>query len=59
VPVIVVAAAGVMFMPVRKRPTIVRLFVVIGLVWLSIFLGLSSLDPMTRTDIYVQSTNLK
>ena len=50
--VIMVAAVGIMFMQVRKGPTIVRLFVVAGLVWLSILLGLGSLDPMTRTDVY-------
>lgn len=59
VPVIMVAAVGVMFMQVRNGPTIVRLFVVAGLVWLSILLGLGSLDIMTRTDVYVQSTSLK
>jgi hypothetical protein len=37
----------------------VRLFAVAGLVWLCILLGLGSLDPMTRTDVYVQSTGIK
>jgi hypothetical protein len=52
--VLMVAAVGTMFMQVKKGPTIVRLFVAAGLVWLSILLGLGSLDPMTRTDVYVQ-----
>ena len=58
-PVIMVAAVGIMFMQVRKGPITVRLFVVAGLVWLSILLGLGSLDPMTRTDVYVQGTSPK
>ena len=58
-PVIMVAAVGIMFMQVKRGPTIVRLFAVAGLVWLCILLGLGSLDPMTRTDVYVQSTGIK
>lgn len=58
-PVIMVAAVGIMFMQIRKGPITVRLFVVAGLVWLSILLGLGSLDPMTRTDVYVQATSSK
>jgi hypothetical protein len=54
-----VAAVGIMFMQIRKGPITVRLFVVAGLVWLSILLGLGSLDPMTRTDVYVQATSSK
>lgn len=58
-PVIMVVAVGIMFMQVKKGPVIVRLFVVAGLIWLCILLGLGSLDPMTRTDVYVQSTGMK
>lgn len=55
--VLMVAAVGTMFMQVNKGPMIVRLFVAAGLLWLSILLGLGSLDPMTRTDVYVQGIN--
>lgn len=58
-PVIMVAAVGIMFMQVKRGPAIVRLFAVAGLVWLCILLGLGSLDPMTRTDVHVQSTGIK
>lgn len=55
--ILMVVVVGTMFMQVRKGPSIVRLFVAAGLVWLTILLGLGSLDPMTRTDVYVQAVN--
>jgi hypothetical protein len=57
--VLMVGAVATMFMQVTKGPTIVRLFAVAALVWITILLGLGSLDPMTRTDVYVQRESLK
>jgi hypothetical protein len=57
--VLMVAAIGIMFMQVGRGPTIVRLFAVAALVWLSVLLGFGSLDPMTRTDHLVQAANPK
>jgi cytochrome c oxidase subunit IV len=54
---LMVMTVGTMFMQVGRGPLIVRLFVVAGLVWLGILLGLGSLDPMTRTDYLVQTAN--
>jgi len=52
--VLMVGLVGAMFMEVGRGPTIVRLFAVAGVLWLTILLGLGSLDPMTRTDYHVQ-----
>jgi hypothetical protein len=46
-----------MFMQVGRGPTIVRLFAVAALVWLSVLLGLGSLDPMTRIEYLVQDAS--
>jgi hypothetical protein len=43
------------FMEARQGPAIVRLFIVAGLLWLAILLGLGSLDPLTRKDYYVRT----
>lgn len=51
--VLMVGTVGTMFMEVGRGPEIVRLFAVAGLLWLTILLGLGSLDPMTRTDYRV------
>lgn len=51
---LMVGIIGAVFMEVGQGPAIVRLFAVAGLLWLSILLGLGSLDPMTRTDHHVQ-----
>jgi cytochrome c oxidase subunit IV len=48
-----------LFMQIGRGPVIVRLFAVAGLLWLSILLGLGSLDPLTRTDYHVQAGNPK
>lgn len=45
---------GSVFMEARQGPVIVRLFIVAGLLWLAILLGLGSLDPLTRRDYHVQ-----
>jgi hypothetical protein len=37
----------------------VRLFAAAGLLWLTILLGLGSLDPLTRTDYPVQGVSPK
>ena len=57
--VLMAAAVGTVFMQVARGPTVVRLFAIAGLLWLSILLGLGSLDPMTRTDYPVQAANSK
>lgn len=53
--VLMIAGVGMFFMHVRRGPTIVRLFAVAALLWLTILLGLGSLDPMTRTDFPVET----
>ena len=50
--VLMVGTVGTMFMEVGRGPEIVRLFAVAALLWLTILLGLGSLDPMTRTDYH-------
>jgi hypothetical protein len=52
-----VGVVGTVFMEVRRGPEIVRLFATAALLWLTILLGLGSLDPMTRTDYLVQGTS--
>jgi cytochrome c oxidase subunit IV len=42
------ALVGVMFMDVRRGPALVRGFVIAGLVWLAVLLGLGMVDPLTR-----------
>jgi cytochrome c oxidase subunit IV len=54
---LMVAAVGAIFMQVGRGPQVVRLFAAAGLLWLTILLGLGSLDPMTRTDNRVQDTS--
>ena len=56
--VVMVGTVGVIFMEVRRGPDIVRLFAVAGLLWLTILLGLGSLDALTRTDYLVQYVRL-
>ena len=53
--VLMVAVVGTVFMEVGRGPEIIRLFAVAALLWLSILLGLGSLDPMTRIIYYVQT----
>lgn len=53
--VLMVATVGVMFMQIGRGPTVVRLFAAAGLLWLTILLGLGSLDPLTRTDYQVNA----
>jgi cytochrome c oxidase subunit IV len=57
--VLMVGAVVTLFMQIGRGPMIVRLFAVAGLLWLSILLGLGSLDPLTRTDYHVQAGNPK
>ena len=45
------------FMEIGRGPMIVRGFAVAGVVWLSVLLGLSSMDPMTRTDYHVTAAS--
>lgn len=52
--VLMVYVVASVFMEVRQGPAVVRLFVVAGLLWLAILLGLGSLDALTRRDFYVQ-----
>lgn len=51
---LMVAVVGATFMQVGRGPAIVRLFATAGMLWLTILLGLGSLDAMTRTDYHVQ-----
>jgi len=44
-----VALVAVMFMGVRKAPSIARGFAIAALFWLTILLGLAMIDPLTRT----------
>jgi len=53
--VLMVGVAGTIFMEVGRGPEIIRLFAVAALLWLSILLGLGSLDPMTRIEYQVQA----
>lgn len=57
--VLMAAIVATVFMEVARGPAIVRLFAVAGLLWLSILLGLGSLDPLTRTGYPVQTVNIK
>ena len=57
--ILMVAAVGIVSMQIGCGPVIVRLFAVAGLLWLTILLGLGSLDPMTRTDYSIQTANPK
>ncbi len=56
---LMLAVVSVAFMEVRRGPETIRLCAVAGLLWLCILLGLGSLDPMTRVNYYVQTTNLQ
>jgi cytochrome c oxidase subunit IV len=48
-PAITMAALVVfMFMGVQRGPSIVRCFVIAGLFWLAVLLGLGMMDPLTR-----------
>jgi cytochrome c oxidase subunit IV len=51
--VLMVGVVAMIFMEIGRGPGIVRLFAVASLLWLSILLGLGSLDPMTRAMYYV------
>lgn len=53
--VLMVGVVGTTFMEVGRGPEIIRLFAVAALLWLSILLGLGSLDPMTRIEYQVQA----
>ncbi|MDQ6869546.1 MAG: hypothetical protein M3178_14660 [Pseudomonadota bacterium] len=53
--VLMVGVVGTIFMEVGRGPEIIRLFAVAALLWLSILLGLGSLDPMTRIEYHVQA----
>jgi cytochrome c oxidase subunit 4 len=57
--VLMVGVVGTIFMEVGRGPEITRLFAAAGLLWLSILLGLGSLDPMTRIVYHVQTANPK
>jgi cytochrome c oxidase subunit IV len=54
---VMVGAVATLFMQIGQGPTIVRLFAAAGLLWLTVLLGLGSLDPMTRTDHPVQAAD--
>ena len=50
-----IAMAGVIvtcFMEVGRGPSVIRLFLTSGLLWLAILLALGSLDPLTRVTYF-------
>jgi caa(3)-type oxidase subunit IV len=53
--VLMVGVVGTDFMEVGRGPEIIRLFAIAALLWLSILLGLGSLDPLTRIEYLVQA----
>ena len=55
---LMIAVVSVAFMELRRGPEAMRLFFAAGLLWLCILLGLGSLDPMTRINHYVRTTNV-
>lgn len=57
--VLMVGVVGTVFMEIGRGPEIIRLFAAAGLLWLSILLGLGSLDPMTRIVYHVLTANPK
>jgi hypothetical protein len=50
--VLMVGVVGTVFMEVGRGPEIIRLFAIAALLWLSILLGLGSLDPLTVLSIW-------
>ena len=50
---LMLAAVASMFMQIGRGPVLVRIFAAAGLLWLTILLGLGSLDPLTRADYTV------
>jgi cytochrome c oxidase subunit IV len=55
---LMIAVVSMGFMEVGRGPEAIRLFFAAGLLWLCILLGLGSLDPMTRINFYVRTTNV-
>jgi cytochrome c oxidase subunit IV len=55
---LMVAAVATMFMQIGRGPVLVRVFAAAGLLWLSILLGLGSVDPLTRAN-YTLSTHVR
>ncbi len=55
---LMIAVVSVGFMEIGRGPEAIRLFFAAGLLWLCILLGLGSLDPMTRINYYVPTTNV-
>jgi caa(3)-type oxidase subunit IV len=53
-----VALVGLQFMRVRDGITLVRCFALAGLLWLTLLLGLGTMDPMTRATYVVQGTEV-
>ena len=55
---LMLAAVATMFMQIGRGPALVRVFSAAALLWVSILLGLGSLDPLTRTD-YPLATHVR
>ena len=55
---LMLAAVATMFMQIGRGPALVRVFAAAGLLWVSILLGLGSLDPLTRAD-YTTNTPVR
>lgn len=48
---------AVVFMEIGRGPVIVRGFAAAAVVWLTILLGLGSMDPLTRTDYHLSDAH--
>ena len=55
---LMLAAVATMFMQIGRGPALVRVFAAAALLWVSILLGLGSLDPLTRMD-YPLATHVR
>jgi cytochrome c oxidase subunit IV len=55
---LMLAAVATTFMQIGRGPALVRVFAAAALLWVSILLGLGSLDPLTRTD-YPLATHVR
>lgn len=53
-----VGVVGLVFMRANRGPSTARVFALAGLFWLTILLGLGTMDPLTRAVYAVQPTQL-
>jgi caa(3)-type oxidase subunit IV len=57
--IVMVGLVALVFMRVTTGPALVRIFAIASLFWLTILLGLGTMDPMTRAIYPVQGTELR